>query len=129
VISGARRIGWFTVFRSRRMAVVFLLGFSSGLRLYLTSQTLQAWLTDRVTLSKISAMSLVGLAYTFKVRMGAAARSLPAAAAGPAARLGAGVSDRLAVAIRGDEPVRSERDLAAMCGRGRGRGVSASQEW
>src|ERR1043166_2582188 len=59
-------MGWFTVFRSRRMAVVFLLGFSSGLPLYLTSQTLQAWLTDRVTLSKISAMSVVGLAYTFK---------------------------------------------------------------
>jgi len=60
-------MGWLTVFRSRRMAVLFVLGFSSGLPLMLTGQTLQAWLTDRsVSLARIAALSLVGLAYTFK---------------------------------------------------------------
>jgi MFS transporter, PAT family, beta-lactamase induction signal transducer AmpG len=60
-------MGWFAVFRSRRMAVLFLLGFSSGLPLLLTGQTLQAWLTaEHVSLSQIAAMSSVGLAYTLK---------------------------------------------------------------
>jgi PAT family beta-lactamase induction signal transducer AmpG len=49
------------------MFVLFLFGFSSGLPLYLTGQTLQAWLTSaNVSLADIAAMSLVGLAYTFK---------------------------------------------------------------
>jgi len=60
-------MGWFAVFRSRRMAVLFLLGFSSGLPLLLTGQTLQAWLTaEHISLSQIAAMSSVGLAYTLK---------------------------------------------------------------
>src|SRR5215470_14500848 len=60
-------MSWLAVFRSRRMAVLFVLGFSSGLPLMLTGQTLQAWLTDRsVSLARIAALSLVGLAYTFK---------------------------------------------------------------
>jgi len=60
-------VGWFAVFRSRRMAVLFLLGFSSGLPLMLTGQTLQAWLTaEHISLEQIGAMSLVGLAYTLK---------------------------------------------------------------
>ena len=60
-------MGWLAVFRSRRMAVLFVLGFSSGLPLMLTGQTLQAWLTDRsVSLARIAALSLVGLAYTCK---------------------------------------------------------------
>jgi PAT family beta-lactamase induction signal transducer AmpG len=55
------------VFRSRRMAVLFALGFSSGLPLLLTGQTLQAWMTtDGVDLDKIAAFASVGLAYTFK---------------------------------------------------------------
>lgn len=55
------------IFRSRRMAVLFVLGFASGLPLYLTSQTLQAWLTSAgVGHGRIAALSLVGLAYTFK---------------------------------------------------------------
>jgi len=55
------------VFRSRRMAVLFLLGFSSGLPLYLTGQTLQAWLTSSgVSIADIAGFSLVGLAYTLK---------------------------------------------------------------
>ncbi|MBX3156593.1 MAG: MFS transporter [Deltaproteobacteria bacterium] len=57
----------FEVFRSRRMAALFLLGFSSGLPLYLTGSTLQAWMTDaHVSLDDIAAMNVVGLAYTFK---------------------------------------------------------------
>jgi PAT family beta-lactamase induction signal transducer AmpG len=60
-------VGWFAVFRSRRMAALFLLGFSSGLPLLLTGQTLQAWLTaEHVSVAQIAAMSSVGLAYTFK---------------------------------------------------------------
>jgi PAT family beta-lactamase induction signal transducer AmpG len=59
--------GLLAVFRSRRMLVLFLLGFSSGLPLLLTGQTLQAWMTDvGVNLSQIAAFSAVGLAYTFK---------------------------------------------------------------
>ncbi|MBL0216137.1 MAG: MFS transporter [Myxococcales bacterium] len=50
------------------MAVLFVLGFASGLPLYLTSQTLQAWLTTAgVSNERISMLSLVGLAYTLKV--------------------------------------------------------------
>jgi len=64
---GTWGVGWFTVFRSRRMVVLFLLGFSSGLPLMLTGQTLQGWLTaEHVSLEQIGAVSLVGLAYTLK---------------------------------------------------------------
>ena len=49
------------------MVVVFLLGFSGGLPLLLTSQTLQAWMTGSgATLDQLAALSTVGLAYTFK---------------------------------------------------------------
>lgn len=49
------------------MAVLFLLGFSSGLPLLLTGQTLQAWMTDaHVALGRIADLSAVGLAYTLK---------------------------------------------------------------
>jgi PAT family beta-lactamase induction signal transducer AmpG len=49
------------------MAVLFLLGFSGGLPLLLTGQTLQAWMTDaRVDLGRIADLSAVGLAYTLK---------------------------------------------------------------
>jgi len=60
-------MSWSDVFRSRRMVVVFLLGFSGGLPLLLTSQTLQAWMTGAgATLDQLAALSTVGLAYTFK---------------------------------------------------------------
>ncbi|HEY6174883.1 MAG TPA: MFS transporter [Kofleriaceae bacterium] len=60
-------MAFLAVFRSRRMLVLFLLGFASGLPLMLTSQTLQAWLTaEEVPLGRIAVMSSVGLAYTFK---------------------------------------------------------------
>lgn len=55
------------MFRSRRMALLAVLGFASGLPLYLTSQTLQAWLTAaNIDHDRIADLSLVGLAYTLK---------------------------------------------------------------
>lgn len=60
-------MSWLAVFRSRRMAVLFVLGLSSGLPLLLTGQLLRAWLTSAaVSVEQIAAFSLVGLAYTFK---------------------------------------------------------------
>lgn len=55
------------VFKSRKMAALLLLGLSSGLPLYLTSRTLQAWLTVAgVDLSAIGFISLVSLPYSLK---------------------------------------------------------------
>ena len=55
------------VFRDRRLAVILLLGFSSGLPLALTGGTLQAWMTvEGVDLSTIGFFTLVGLPYTWK---------------------------------------------------------------
>jgi len=55
------------VFRSRRIAIVTLLGFSSGLPLALTGGTLQAWMTvTGVDLRTIGLFALVGLPYTLK---------------------------------------------------------------
>ena len=61
------RVRWTEIFRSRRLAVLFALGFSSGLPLLLVGQTLIAWMTvEGVDIKKIAAFSSVGLAYTFK---------------------------------------------------------------
>ena len=55
------------VFTDRNLAVIALLGFSSGLPLALTGQTLQAWMTvDGVDLSTIGFFTLVGIPYTWK---------------------------------------------------------------
>jgi PAT family beta-lactamase induction signal transducer AmpG len=55
------------VFRSPRLAVILLLGFSSGLPLALTGGTLQAWMTvEGVDLSTIGIFTLVGLPYVWK---------------------------------------------------------------
>ncbi|MBE9052455.1 AmpG family muropeptide MFS transporter [Nostocales cyanobacterium LEGE 11386] len=55
------------VFGSRKMAALLLLGFSSGLPLFLTSRTLQAWMTvEQVDLTAIGLFSLVGLPYSLK---------------------------------------------------------------
>ena len=52
---------------TRHMAVMILLGFSSGLPLPLTSGTLQAWLTMAgVDIRTIGMFSLVGIPYTVK---------------------------------------------------------------
>jgi PAT family beta-lactamase induction signal transducer AmpG len=55
------------VFRSRRIAVLLLLGFASGLPLALTGGTLQAWMTvEGVDITTIGLFTLVGLPYTWK---------------------------------------------------------------
>jgi PAT family beta-lactamase induction signal transducer AmpG len=63
--TGAKNI--FAVFADRRMLIILLLGFSSGLPLALTGGTLQAWLTDaKLDVSTIGLFALVGLPYTMK---------------------------------------------------------------
>lgn len=55
------------VFTQRKMAAILLLGFSSGLPLWLTSRTLQAWMTvEGVDLTTIGLFSLVALPYSLK---------------------------------------------------------------
>ena len=55
------------VFGSRKMAALTFIGFSSGLPLFLTSRTLQAWMTvENVDLAAIGLFSLVGLPYSLK---------------------------------------------------------------
>jgi PAT family beta-lactamase induction signal transducer AmpG len=55
------------VYRSRRVLVLGVLGFASGLPLLLTAETLGAWLTHAgVSLETIGVASLVGLPYTVK---------------------------------------------------------------
>ena len=59
--------GYLQVFRSRRIACVALLGFSSGLPLALTGGTLQAWLTvTGVDIRTIAWFSWVGVPYVVK---------------------------------------------------------------
>ncbi|MBI4348653.1 MAG: AmpG family muropeptide MFS transporter [Elusimicrobia bacterium] len=49
------------------MAVITLLGFSGGLPLYLTSKTLQAWMTvEKIDLATIGFFSLVAAPYSLK---------------------------------------------------------------
>jgi PAT family beta-lactamase induction signal transducer AmpG len=56
------------IITSKRMAIVLLLGFSSGIPLALTGSTLQAWMkSENVDLSLIGLFSLVGLPYTLKM--------------------------------------------------------------
>jgi len=55
------------VFRSRRIGLLVLLGFASGLPLALTAGTLQAWLAaERVDIVAIGWFALVGQPYTYK---------------------------------------------------------------
>lgn len=55
------------VFESRKIGALLLLGFASGLPLFLTSKTLQAWMSDaQVDLTAIGLFSLVGLPYSLK---------------------------------------------------------------
>ena len=55
------------VFRDRNLAVILLLGFSSGLPIALVSSTLQAWLTvEGLDLTTIGVITLVGVPYTWK---------------------------------------------------------------
>lgn len=55
------------IFAQPKMAVLLVLGFSSGLPFYLTSKTLQAWMTTaKVDLATIGFFSLVTLPYSLK---------------------------------------------------------------
>jgi PAT family beta-lactamase induction signal transducer AmpG len=55
------------VFRDRNLAVILLLGFSSGLPIALSGSTLQAWLTvEGVDLTTIGLITLTGVPYTWK---------------------------------------------------------------
>jgi MFS transporter, PAT family, beta-lactamase induction signal transducer AmpG len=55
------------VFESRKMGALLFLGFASGLPLFLTSRTLQAWMTtEGVDLKSIGLFSLVALPYSLK---------------------------------------------------------------
>ena len=55
------------VFKERKMAYLLLLGFSSGLPFYLTSQTLQPWLTQEgIDVTTIGFFSLVAMPYSLK---------------------------------------------------------------
>jgi PAT family beta-lactamase induction signal transducer AmpG len=55
------------VYLDRRVLVVLLMGFASGLPLLLTLSTLSIWLTEEgVTLTSIGLFALVGTPYSFK---------------------------------------------------------------
>lgn len=57
----------FAVLKSKKLLALLFLGFSSGLPLFLTSRTLQVWLTEaNVDLGLIGWLSLVRLPYTLK---------------------------------------------------------------
>src|SRR5262245_35310075 len=58
---------WLTMWGQRKMLVLALLGFASGLPLYLTNRTLQAWMrTEKIDLTTIGLFSLVALPYSLK---------------------------------------------------------------
>ena len=62
--------GWRRVFRNLRqpkVLVMLLLGFSSGIPLYLVGNTLGFWMRENgIELSTIGFLSWVGLAYSLK---------------------------------------------------------------
>jgi PAT family beta-lactamase induction signal transducer AmpG len=60
-------LSFLQVFQSQKMAALLLLGFASGLPLFLAGTTLKAWMTvENVDLAAIGLFSLVGLPYSFK---------------------------------------------------------------
>jgi len=57
----------FKIYLSKKMLLMLVLGFASGMPLALTSSTLSAWLvTEGVDIKTIGIFSLVGLPYAFK---------------------------------------------------------------
>ena len=55
------------IFGQPKMAALLFLGFSSGLPLYLTKTTLQAWMTTAgVSLTAIGVFSLLNAPYSLK---------------------------------------------------------------
>lgn len=64
---GVNLTPYLQVFRNRRIGVMVLMGFASGLPLALTASALQAWMAvDGVDLRTIGIFSLVGVPYTMK---------------------------------------------------------------
>src|SRR6185295_5655252 len=62
-----QKVSPFRVFGQPKMGILLLFGFSSGLPFYLTSKTLQAWMTTaHVDLATIGFFSLVTLPYSLK---------------------------------------------------------------
>jgi PAT family beta-lactamase induction signal transducer AmpG len=56
---------------NKRLIIVFLLGFSSGLPLALTSSTLQAWYADAgMSVLATGMLSLVGMPYVYRIAWG-----------------------------------------------------------
>ncbi|MDB9474420.1 AmpG family muropeptide MFS transporter [Dolichospermum circinale] len=54
-------------FQSQKMVALLLLGFASGLPLFLTSRTLQLWMQDaKVDIASITLFGLLGLPYSLK---------------------------------------------------------------
>lgn len=54
-------------FQSQKMGALLLLGFASGLPLFLTSRTLQLWMQDaKVDIAKITLFGLLSLPYSLK---------------------------------------------------------------
>ena len=67
VKASIRRRDVFTSLRQPKVAVMLMLGFSSGLPFFLTGNTLGYWLRDAgTTLTAIGFLSWVGLAYSLK---------------------------------------------------------------
>jgi PAT family beta-lactamase induction signal transducer AmpG len=55
------------IFQSRRMVVVLMLGFSSGIPYFLVGQTMNMWLTDAgIDTKTIATFASIGLPYTLK---------------------------------------------------------------
>jgi PAT family beta-lactamase induction signal transducer AmpG len=66
-IEPAEKGSAFKVFTEPKMAALILLGFASGLPLYLTTRTVQAWMTEEgLTLTTIGLFSLVSLPVSLK---------------------------------------------------------------
>lgn len=64
---GQRLSGIWTVYTERRVLIILLLGFSSGLPFMLVFGTMSAWLRSAgISRTEIGLMSYVGLAYTIK---------------------------------------------------------------
>ena len=67
MITAEHPIPWYQLLLQKRMLVVLLLGFASGLPLALTATTLQAWFTvEKVDIVTIGFLALVGQPYVYK---------------------------------------------------------------
>lgn len=67
IVADKQAPSWVQVFTQRKMAALLLLGFASGMPLYLFTKTLQAWLTQEgVDLSTIGLFSLAAIPASLK---------------------------------------------------------------